>query len=85
MANIRLEREQLTDAYKLFSLTDKLRKYLSDSVLCSEDPDTGEELKLYFEDTNTLRLEVYRNNRWVVECTYTRDGTISEFRPVRRW
>lgn len=85
MANVKILKEQLTDAKELFAFTDKLRKYLSDSVLCSEDPDTGEELKLYFEDDDTLKLEVYRRNRWVVECIYSRNGDISEFKPVRQW
>ena len=85
MANIKILKEQLNDSKEIFKLTDRLRKYISDPVLNSEDPDTGEEIKLYLEDENTIRMEVYRRNRWVMECTYNRDGSISEFKPVKRW
>lgn len=85
MANIKVTKEQLKNARELFRLTDRLRKYLSDSVLCSEDPDTGEEIKLYFENQDIIRMEVYRRNRWVMECTYSRTGKISEFKPTKQW
>lgn len=85
MANIKILKEQLNDSREIFKLTDRLRKYISDPVLNSEDPDTGEEIKLYIEDENTIRMEVYRRNRWVMECTYNRDQPVSEFRPVRQW
>ena len=85
MANIKITKEQLHNARELFKLTDRLRKYLSDSILCSEDPDTGEEIKLYFDGPDDIRMEVYRRNRWIMECNYHRTGEISEFRPLRQW
>lgn len=85
MANIKILKEQLNDSREIFKLTDRLRKYISDPVLNSEDPDTGEEIKLYLEDENTIRMEVYRRNRWVMECTYNRGQPVSKFRPVRQW
>ena len=85
MTNIKLLKEQLSSSSELFKLTDRLRKYISDPVLGAEDPDTGDDIKLFLEDDNTIRMEVYRRNRWIMECTYDRNGSISEFKPVRHW
>lgn len=85
MMNIKLTKAQLSNARELFAMTDRVRKYISDSVVASEDPDTGEAIQLYFEGNDNIRMEVYRRNRWIMECTYSRTGDISEFKPTKRW
>lgn len=85
MANIKISKEQLHNARELFRLTDGLRKYLSDSAIDSEDPDTGEEIKLYFDDENTIRLDVYRRNHYILERVYKRTGEMSDFAVADKW
>ena len=85
MANIKLLKKQMANSRELFKVTDRLRKYLSGSELNSEDPDTGEEIKIYFDDPNTIRLNVYRRNHYVLERIYKRTGEMSDFTVTAKW
>ena len=82
---VKITKDQFQNSKELFKLTDRLRRYISDKTIESEDPDTGEKIELHFDDNDTTRVDVYRRNRWIMECKYYRNGTISDFQPVSKW
>ena len=82
---VKITKDQFKNSNELFKLTDRLRKYISDKTIESEDPDTGEKIELHFDDNDTTRVNVYRRNKWIMECIYYRNGTMSEFKPISRW
>ena len=86
MLTISLTHEQMKDATKLFEVTDKLRKYISDPVIGSVDPDTDEEIKLLFSaDPDRITMQIYRRNKWIMAGDYKRNGEITEFKPIGQW
>lgn len=85
MFNVTITDEQLRSSKALFALVDNLRKYASDSVLSSKYPGTEEDVRLYWSNDDIITLQIYRTNRWIMECDYHRNGMISTFKPAGRW
>ena len=85
MITVSITSEQFKNAEEIFKITDKLKQYVSDKVIGSSDPLTGEEIRLIYEDNpDIITMQIYRRNRWIMECTYSRTGVISSFRPVSK-
>jgi hypothetical protein len=85
MISIKVSKEQLQNPRQLFTITDSLQKYLKGDPICSEDPDTGEQVQIFVDDSDTLRLDIYRRNGWIMECTCERRGFVSEYAPKEKW
>lgn len=86
MLTISITKEHMNTAWYLFELTDKMRMYVSDPVIGSHDPTTGEDIRLIFgSDNDEIKMQILRRNGYIVEATYKRTGEITEFQPVGKW